>query len=371
MKKKPPEFLHNPIKIRSLIQRRRASDYLLITLLSFGVSVGATRLFLNLTGYPQIGTGTLHIAHVLWGGLFLFVASLLPIIYINEWIVALSGLFSGFGVGLFIDEVGKFITQSNDYFYPSAAPIIYVLFLLTVFVFSQVKVERRPSTRSIFYEVLERLTEILDRDLSADEANEIQKKLDVIITRNDEPDLVQLAESIRGYIVSEKKRLVPSDPTLLEKITIFAQKIENKYLTKNRLKTIIILALLGWGAWAMVSPIGYLIVTKNPTQLQFFLDQLMTQKLITNPSGLTWFQARILLEGGMGVIAIISALFILFKRDQIGVWLGIADMVVTLTIVNLLIFYFDQFSTIILASYQFILLGLILRYQRRFLKPKL
>ena len=51
-------------------------------------------------------------------------------------------------------------------------------------------------------------------------------------------------------------------------------------------------------------------------------------------------------------------------------WLGIADMLITLTIVNLLIFYFDQFSTIILAIYQFTLFSILLRYQRRFVKVK-
>ena len=178
MSKKTPQFFRNPLKDRTLIQRRRAADYLLITLLSFGFSVGATRLLLDLTGYPQLGAGNLHIAHVLWGGLFLFIAALLPIIYINEWMIALSALISGFGVGLFIDEVGKFITQTNDYFFPSAAPIVYVLFLLTVFIFTQVRIERRPSSRSIFYGIMERLTEILDRDLSEDEAVEIQKKLE-------------------------------------------------------------------------------------------------------------------------------------------------------------------------------------------------
>ena len=103
-------------------------------------------------------------------------------------------IISGFGVGLFIDEVGKFITQTNDYFFPSAAPIVYVLFLLTVFVFAQVRIERRASTRSIFYDVMERLTEILDRDLSEDEATEIQKKLKIIIDRNDEPDLLHIGK---------------------------------------------------------------------------------------------------------------------------------------------------------------------------------
>jgi hypothetical protein len=33
------------------------------------VAVLLTRLYLNLTGFPHIGAGGLHIAHLLWGGL--------------------------------------------------------------------------------------------------------------------------------------------------------------------------------------------------------------------------------------------------------------------------------------------------------------
>jgi hypothetical protein len=43
-----------------------------------------------------------------------------------------AALLSGVGLGLFIDEVGKFITSNNNYFFPLAAPIIYLAFLLTV-----------------------------------------------------------------------------------------------------------------------------------------------------------------------------------------------------------------------------------------------
>lgn len=367
-KKQSKAVITNPYRDRSLVQRRRASDYLLITLLSFAFSVGATRLFLDLTRYPQFGSGTLHIAHVLWGGLLLFIASLLPIIYVNEWIVGLSGLISGIGVGLFIDEVGKFITQNNDYFFPSAAPIIYVLFLLTVFVFSRVKIQRRPSTRSIFYNILERITEILDRDLSDEEAKAIEKKLEEVITRNDEPELTYLAESLTGYFKSEKKRIVTHCPTTLEKVSLFLQGVEKKWLLKKRLRTIIIVGLLGWGVWALLSPLGYLLITLEPNRLEVLLDQLISQRLIINQSGLTWFQARVLLEGSMGVVAIIAAALYLFDLDKAGTWLGIGGMLVTLTLVNLLVFYFDQFSTILLAGYQFMLLALLLRYQVRFLK---
>ena len=68
----------NPV--RKPVKREGAEKYLLYTLLSFAASVALTRLFLELTGYPQLGSSELHIAHVLWGGLLLFVASLLPLI---------------------------------------------------------------------------------------------------------------------------------------------------------------------------------------------------------------------------------------------------------------------------------------------------
>lgn len=364
------KFFRNPFKDRSLIQRYRAADYLLITLLSFGFSVGVTRLFLELTGYPQLGTGNLHIAHVLWGGLFLFIASLLPIIYINEWIIALSALISGFGVGLFIDEVGKFITQNNDYFYPSAAPLVYALFLLTAFVFTQVKIERRLSTRSVFYEVMERMTEILDRDLSEDEAFELQRKLDLIIKRGDEPDLANLAELIRQYFDSDKKHLAPQDPTLIERVRIRLRHFEESHVSRTRLRIGIIIGLLGWAAWSFISPISYFSSVRDPVQFQLLFDQLVNQRLITNASGLTWFQAKILLEGGTGAIAFLAALLLAVKKDKTAIWLGVADMLLVLTVVNLLIFYFDQFSTIFLAAYQFILFSILLRYRKRFLKKK-
>ena len=99
--------------VRSPVKREGAERYLLLSLVSFAASVIVTRTFLELTGYPQIGNSELHIAHVLWGGLLLFIASLLPLILSNRWAFNTSAILSGVGVGLFIDEVGKFITQSK------------------------------------------------------------------------------------------------------------------------------------------------------------------------------------------------------------------------------------------------------------------
>jgi len=107
------------------VEREEAPTYLLLSLVSFGATVIATvigvRLFLQLTGYPQLGGGMLHIAHLLWGGLALFVAVLLVLIWDNPGAMSSAAVLSGVGIGLFIDEVGKFITRGNDYFYPPAS----------------------------------------------------------------------------------------------------------------------------------------------------------------------------------------------------------------------------------------------------------
>ena len=51
--------------------REGAERSLLLVIISFTIAVVGTRWFLDLTGYPQVGGGELHIAHMLWGGLLL------------------------------------------------------------------------------------------------------------------------------------------------------------------------------------------------------------------------------------------------------------------------------------------------------------
>ena len=97
------------------------------------VTVLFTRAFLSLTGYPQIGNESLHIAHVLYGGLFLTVAFLILLLS-NKPNKLFAALVGGVGFGLFIDEVGKFVTKDNDYFYEPAVALMYMAFLLIWFV---------------------------------------------------------------------------------------------------------------------------------------------------------------------------------------------------------------------------------------------
>jgi hypothetical protein len=118
-----------PLNLRPGADRR-----LLLVVASFGVSVVVTRAFLGATAYPKVGGGEFHVAHVLWGGVLLFAGGLIALAGASRRSGDLAAVLIGAGVGLFVDEVGKFITTSNDYFFPVAAPIIYAVFMASVLI---------------------------------------------------------------------------------------------------------------------------------------------------------------------------------------------------------------------------------------------
>jgi len=99
-------------------------------LVSAVAAVLAVRFFLGLTGYPRLGGGGLHIAHMLWGGALMVAAVLMLLAYLGHRIRRLAAVLGGLGFGLFIDELGKFITSDNNYFYRPTIALIYVVFVL-------------------------------------------------------------------------------------------------------------------------------------------------------------------------------------------------------------------------------------------------
>jgi hypothetical protein len=87
------------------------------------------RTQLWLTNYPQLGGHGLHIAHLLWGGLFMVVALGMLLTYVGRGVRRPAAIVGGVGFGFFIDELGKFVTSDNNYFYKPAAALIYLIFV--------------------------------------------------------------------------------------------------------------------------------------------------------------------------------------------------------------------------------------------------
>jgi hypothetical protein len=354
-------------RVRQPVKRLDAEYYLLLMLLSFAASVTLTRAFLFLTGYPQIGGGDLHVAHLLWGGLFLFVASLLPLILANRWALNAAALLSGLGVGLFIDEVGKFITSANDYFYPAAAPIIYAFFLLTVLVYLRVRRPPAQDARSALYRVLEGLHEVLDRDLDREERADLEAQLRYIAEQKEHPDLAHLARELSRFIASDALHMVDERPSLAERLIIRWRAIQARWINRPRLKMFLVVGFAALGVQALFDPavVGLTIVL--PADWGRWLPRLVDLGRVSGAGGLMGFRLQLALEGAVGVLMWAGSILLVLRRERVGLMLGYLGLLLSLTTVNLLVFFFEQFSTIALALAQFGLLLGVIHFRRRYL----
>ncbi|GGR78022.1 hypothetical protein GCM10010252_15850 [Streptomyces aureoverticillatus] len=99
------------------------------------LTVLITRAFLALAGYPKLGSkdpdATVHISHMLWGGLLMAVSQIALLGLAGRRLRIGAALVGGIGFGLFIDQVGKQVSNEG-YLYAPAAGLIYLSFAVLV-----------------------------------------------------------------------------------------------------------------------------------------------------------------------------------------------------------------------------------------------
>lgn len=147
---------------------------------SAATSLLGIRLYLYLAGYPKVGGGGLHIAHMLWGGLLMLIAILVQLMFvtrITRWVGAVSG---GLGFGLFIDELGKFITSDNNYFFRPTAALIYLLFVVLFFASRLVVRQGGFSHREVLVNAIDLLKEAALSDLDPRERERALRLLETV-----------------------------------------------------------------------------------------------------------------------------------------------------------------------------------------------
>ncbi|MGZ6214053.1 MAG: hypothetical protein ACXWMG_03780 [Candidatus Limnocylindria bacterium] len=339
--------------LRRPVRREGAEQFLFLTLVSFAATVMATRVYLELTGYPRIGGGELHIAHALFGGFFLFVAALLPIVLSGRRVYRLAAVFGGIGIGLFIDEVGKFITTQNDYFYPAAAPLIYATFLLAVLVYLRVRRRVAPDPRSLLVTSLQLMEEAVDDDLQQHERDALRYRLGAASVEAPLEEQRRLAAALLAFVESQELDIAPDAVSPLQPLYGWWARRRDQWLGGRGARALLLVALFVSGVRAVIdlavaaSQIGGVDPTTS-TRL-FSLDML-----------------HLLVEGISGVLLLAGSLLMaLTGRDRLGASLAEYGLLVALSLADLASFYLRQFATLEIALFHGMLLFGVVSYQRQ------
>lgn len=212
-------------------------------LVSAVVMILIIRLQLWATNYPQLGGGKLHIAHLLWGGLFMLIALGMLISFVGRSLRTPAAIVGGVGFGFFIDELGKFITSDNDYFYKPTAALIYVIFI-ALFLITRAMQRRRGFTqREYLVNAMDIATDAARHDLDEREQRQALELLD----RADQshPLVEPLRRTLRGLDAVP----VPEPPWWTRR----ALDLRDRYLALVRRPRFA--RFVGWvfGVWVLVS----------------------------------------------------------------------------------------------------------------------
>jgi hypothetical protein len=234
---------------RHRLRLSRAAEFgsLHETLLISGVAtILVIRTQLWLTNYPQLGGRGLHIAHLLWGGLFMLVAIGLLLTFLGRRVRRLAAIVGGVGFGFFIDELGKFITEDNNYFYRPAAALIYLIFIGLFLLSRAMQRRERLGSRDNLANAVDLLGEAARHDL--DEAE--RRNALALLDRADPDDpLVGPLQSVFGGLVP--RPVAPPGP--VARVAAGVRALARRFSEWRGFATCV-----SWlfGVWALASILG-------------------------------------------------------------------------------------------------------------------
>ncbi len=247
----PPRNTRRDALRLDLVRDVDGAMYLETFLVATVVAILGIRLYLEVMGYPRLGPGGLHIAHMLWGGFLMLVALVLVLAFLGKRIKHTAAVVGGLGFGAFIDELGKFLTADNDYFYRPTIGLIYSILIVLFLVFRQIE-RRREFTRA---ELLANAADML-REVVIDGAQSAETER-VLALLQRSGYRTGLAEAIRRAVVSAEVE-PESEPSAATRVTAHARRVYDRVVGLRWFQRAIVLAFTANAVGSIIAAIGSL-----------------------------------------------------------------------------------------------------------------
>lgn len=224
------------------------------------------RTQLWLTNYPQLGGNGLHIAHLLWGGLFMVIAIGILLTLLGRRARVPAAVLGGIGFGFFIDELGKFITEDNNYFFKPAAGVIYIVFVALFLISRHIQKTRPLSQRDLLRNAIERLGGATYHEYTARDRARTLEFLDAVDQAN--PMVAPLRE------LTERVVALPApEPS---RLSLLGERVRTGYLalTEQRWFERLITTLFTlWAIATVVNLLVFILALADPDVTSTTLEQ--------------------------------------------------------------------------------------------------
>lgn len=317
-------------------------------LVSAVFAVLGIRIFLSLAGYPQLGGSGLHFAHMLWGGVLMVLAIISSLLFLNNSVKNFVAILGGIGFGVFIDEVGKFITRDNNYFFRPTFSIIYVIFIF-LYLFFRTFEKRTLRKDEYLANSIELLKETVINDLDIGE----RKKALFYLKKSDSgSELVILLKKL----FYDLETIKPPKPNIFSFLKKFLEKgyfciIQNSkfykvvitlFILQAIVGVLAIFSLLAGGIFAFFSTYSFnfiFVYFSSYNRILLTLSNLLENYLVikgvfvirnSRNKAFRYFKRSLL-------VSIFFTQIFLFYENQLFAFLGLVFDIIFLNTVNFLL----------------------------------
>lgn len=248
------------------VRNSDAPELIELFLVAAVASVLAIRGALAATGYPQLGGDGLHIAHMLWGGLFMTVALLMLFAALGRIAQRTAAILGGIGFGTFIDELGKFITSDNNYFYEPTIGLIYIIFI-AIFLVLEAFRRQEPGPAEALANAFNQLELAAGRPLHA----ETKRTTLELLAKSDTSD--PIVRGLTDFVRSIEPQPVPDMSFYFRArdfaVSLYSRVVLSRWFRPALIGLFLIIAFIQVGVVALIAALSLFESTAETVQLGF------------------------------------------------------------------------------------------------------